>query len=246
MPGPAGRITVLAPRGRGARGVVDAAWHSGPMADSSAFAGFPVWGVEFYQDLEEDNTREFWMAHKAQWQRDVRDPMRALVDELEDEFGPAKLFRPNRNLRFSADKSPYKTHQAALAGREKGAGWYLQLGGDGLVIGGGFRAHSPAETARYRAAVDVSASGLALEKIVADLEAGGFTLEGATLKTRPKGFDGDHPRLELLRRKEMMALRRVGTPAWLTTPQALDEVRRGWRQVRPLTEWVLEHVATDE
>ncbi len=215
------------------------------MADTGAFGGFPIWGVEFYQDLEEDNTREFWAANKAQWQKEVRDPMRDLVAELEDEFGPGKLFRPNRNLRFSADKSPYKTHQAALVGREKGAGWYLQLGGDGLVVGGGFRAHSPADTARYRGAVDVSSSGLALERIVADLQTAGFSLEGAAVKTRPKGFDADHPRLELLRRKEMMALRRVGTPGWLTTPQAVDEVRRSWRQLRPLTEWVLEHVATE-
>ena len=86
---------------------------------------------------------------------------------------------------------------------------------------------------------------MALERIVTDLEAAGFTIEGASLKTRPKGFDADHPRLDLLRRKEMMALRRVGTPDWLTTPQALDEVRAAWRRVRPLTEWVLEHVATE-
>ena len=215
------------------------------MADNGAFAGFPHWGVEFYQDLEEDNTREFWAEHKEQWQREVRDPMRALVAELADEFGPGRLFRPNRNLRFSADKSPYKTHQAALTGREKGAGWYLQLGGDGLVVGGGFRAHSPAETARYRAAVDSSAAGPALERIVAELGSAGFTLEGAALKTRPKGYDADHPRLELLRRKELMALRRVGTPAWLSTPRAADEVRAAWRRVRPLTEWVLEHVAVE-
>ena len=214
------------------------------MADR-AFAGFPVWGVEFYQDLEEDNTREFWAQHRDQWQRDVRDPMRALVDELADEFGRGKLFRPNRNLRFSADKSPYKTHQAALTGREKGAGWYLQLGGDGLVVGGGFRAHSPAETARYRAAVDSSAAGPQLERIVVGLESAGFSLEGATLKTRPRGYDADHPRLELLRRKELMALRRVGTPGWLHTPAAADEVRAAWRTVRPLTEWVLEHVAVE-
>ena len=216
------------------------------MADNGAFAGFPHWGVEFYQDLEEDNTREFWTAHKPRWQQDVRDPMRALADELEDEFGPAKLFRPNRNLRFSADKSPYKTHQAALAGREKGAGWYVQLGGDGLVVGGGFRAHSPADTARFRAAVDAPSSGLLLERLVADLAGSGFTLEGDSLKTRPKGYDADHPRLELLRRKEIMALRRFGAPDWLATPQALDEVRASWRELRPLTEWVLEHVAVED
>jgi uncharacterized protein (DUF2461 family) len=152
--------------------------------------------------------------------------MLALVDALEDEFGPARLFRPNRDIRFSHDKSPDQTHQ-------------------GAVVGGGFRAHSPAETARYRTAVDSSVSGPALERIVADLLTAGFSLEGAALRTRPKGYDADHPRLELLRRKEMMALRRVGTPDWLSTPRAADEVRDAWRRVRPLTEWVLEHVAVD-
>jgi uncharacterized protein (DUF2461 family) len=109
-------------------------------------------------------------------------------------------------------------------------------------LGGGFRAHSPAETSRYRAAVDAPASGARLEQVAADLVTAGFTLEGESLKTRPKGFAADHPRLELLRRKEMMAIQRVGTPPWLGTPEAVDHVRAHWRQVRPLVEWMTEHV----
>jgi uncharacterized protein (DUF2461 family) len=109
-------------------------------------------------------------------------------------------------------------------------------------VGGGFRAHSPAETARYRAAVDAPSSGARLEEISAGLLSAGFDLEGETLKTRPKGFAADHPRLELLRRKEMMAINRVGTPSWLTTPEAVDHVRDSWRHVRPLVDWMTEHV----
>ena len=212
------------------------------MTDSSAFAGFPQWGVRFYQELEDTNTKEFWAQHKAQWERDVREPMLALVDALEDEFGPARLFRPNRDIRFSHDKSPYKTHQGAFVGVATGVGYYVQVSADGMAVGGGFRAHSPAETSSYRVAVDAPASGARLEKVAADLTAAGFDLEGETLKTRPKGFAADHPRLELLRRQEMMAINRIGSPPWLGTAKAVDEVRAQWRQVRPLVQWMTEHV----
>ena len=86
-------------------------------------------------------------------------------DALEDEFGPARLFRPNRDIRFSHDKSPYKTHQGAFVGVATGVGYYVQVSGDGLAVGGGFRAHSPAETARYRAAVDGARPAGRLEQV---------------------------------------------------------------------------------
>ena len=212
------------------------------MTDSSAFAGFPQWGVSFYQQLEVTNTKDFWAQHKAQWERDVREPMLALADALEDEFGPARLFRPNRDIRFSNDKSPYKTHQGAFVGVATGVGYYVQLSGDGLAVGGGFRAHSPAQTSRYRAGVDAPTSGARLERVTADLAAAGFAFEGAALKTRPKGFAADHPRLDLLRRKEIMVLQRLGTPPWLSTPEVVDHVRASWRQVRPLVDWMTDHV----
>lgn len=216
------------------------------MADDSGFTGFPAWGVRFYGQLQENNTKEFWAQHKSEWERAVRDPMRDLVEELEDEFGPATVFRPNRDLRFSADKSPYKTYQGAIAGPAAGIGYYVQLDAEGLLVGGGFHTHSPAQTDRFRAAIEADPSGAELERITGALTAEGYALEGAALKTRPKGVDPDHPRLDLLRRKEIMALRRIGTPPWLESTEALDQVREHWEAIRPLSEWIVTHVGPAE
>jgi uncharacterized protein (TIGR02453 family) len=205
------------------------------------FTGFPLWGPQFYAELEESNTRELWARHKEQWEREVRDPMRALVTALEPEFGPATVFRPYRDLRFSRDKSPYRTHQGAIAGPAPGLGYYVRLDAHGLGVGGGFRAHSPDQTSRYRQAVDDDDPGRLLG-ILGTLAGQGYSVEGASLKTRPRGYPADHPRIDLLRRKELMVIRDVGTPPWLPTPAALDRVREMWRQVRPLAEWAIENV----
>jgi len=202
--------------------------------------------VTFYQDLEQHNTKDYWVQHKAEWELMVRDPMRALVSELEPEFGPATVFRPNRDIRFSADKSPYKTYQGAFAGTVAGIGYYVQLSGEGLTVGGGFHTHSPAQTDRFRAGVDDRLAGPELLAITEALVDQGFDLEGAALKTRPKGYDADHPRIDLLRRKEVMAIRQVGTPAWLTGPDAVDHVREAWLDIRPLNNWIAEHVGPAE
>jgi len=208
------------------------------------FTGFPPWGPQFYARLEHDNTREFWAANKERWEREVRDPVRALVAALEPEFGPAVVFRPYRDLRFSRDRSPYKTHQGAIAGPAPGFGYYVGLDADGLTVGGGFRTHSPAETDRFRQAV-ASDAGARLAGIVATLVRQGYVMEGASLKTRPRGYPADHPRIDLLRRKELMAVSGVGTPEWLSTPAALDHVRAMWRQIRPLADWVIANVEPD-
>src|SRR4051794_36356830 len=80
------------------------------------FSGFAADAFAFYAGLEDDISKAYWTAHKKAYDEHVRDPMRALVAELQPEFGPGKLFRPNRDVRFSADKAPYKTHQGALVG----------------------------------------------------------------------------------------------------------------------------------
>lgn len=215
------------------------------MASMSEFAGFTPWGPEFYAELEQHNSREFWAEHKARWEREVRDPMRALVAALEPEFGPAVVFRPHRDVRFSADKSPYKTHQGAIAGPARGLGYYVQLDADGLSIGSGFRAHSAAQTDRYRRAVDADDDGV-LSTILTTLEGQGYEVMGDALKTRPRAYPADHPRIGLLRRKEVMAIRNVGVPAWLPTADALDHVRAMWAEVRPLAQWAIEHVGPAE
>ena len=208
----------------------------------ATFSGFPAAAVSFYADLERDNTREFWAAHKETYEAAVREPMSLLLAELAPEFGPGKVFRPYRDLRFSRDKSPYKTHQGAFVEVVPGTGFYVHLDADGLMIGGGFHAHTPPQVERFRSAVDVGASGNQLVHLVDDLTAAGFELGGDRLKTRPRGYPADHPRIELLRHRSLTVHLGYGRTPWLSDPDVVEHVRAGWRTVRPLNDWLVEHV----
>jgi uncharacterized protein (TIGR02453 family) len=170
--------------------------------------------------------------------------MVALLDALEDEFGPGKVFRPYRDVRFSKDKTPYKTHQGAFVGATLGIGYYVQIGAEGLLAGGGWRPHEPGQVERYRVAVADDTSGPPLVAAVDALVTAGFTVEGDPVKTRPRGYPADHPRLALIRNRALMVTRSFGAPDWLATPEALDQVRTAWRTVTPLAGWVTEHVET--
>jgi len=209
----------------------------------STFEGIPTAAFRFYAELEENNNREWWLEHKATYDAEVKGPLTALLSELEPQFGPAKIFRPNRDIRFSQDKSPYKTAQGAFAASQEGVGYYLQISADGLLIGGGYHSHTPAQLARFRAAVDAPDSGLKLAEIVDAVAAAGFAIEGEKLKTVPRGFDKDHPRAELLKHKSLSASVEVGQPDWLRTPTAQEEIAARWEELRPLVDWVGEHAA---
>lgn len=209
----------------------------------NTFEGIQAAAFRFYEDLEENNNREWWLEHKATYDAEVREPLTALLAELEPRFGPAKIFRPNRDIRFSQDKSPYKTAQGAFAATREGVGYYVQISADGLLIGGGYHSYTPAQLARYRAAVDAPDSGLALQEITDAVSAAGFAIEGEKLKTVPRGFDKDHPRAELLKHKSLSAGVEVGQPAWLSTAAAKDEIASRWETLRPLVEWVSEYAA---
>ncbi|MBO1269587.1 DUF2461 domain-containing protein [Arthrobacter cavernae] len=209
----------------------------------STFAGIPSEAFRFYAELEANNNREWWLAHKGTYDSAVKEPLTLLLAELEPQFGPAKIFRPNRDIRFSQDKSPYKTAQGAFAATQEGVGFYLQISADGLLIGGGYHSHTPAQLARFRAAADAPASGEALQQIVDQVAASGFSVEGEKLKTVPRGFDKEHPRAELLKHKSLSAGVEVGEPEWVSTPAAREEIAARWEKLRPLVEWVSEHAA---
>lgn len=208
-----------------------------------AFTGFPVAGLDFYDDLEADNTKTFWTAHRQVYLDAVRAPMTALLAELEPEFGPGKAFRPYRDLRYSHDPTPYKTHQGGFVARSQSSGWYVELNAAGLRVGAGFYDASGPVLASYRRAVDEARPGARLQALVDELTGAGFAIGGDRLKTRPRGFDPDHPRLELLRHRSLVASREHhDSPAWLHGPEAADRVRAEWRQLRGLVEWIGDHV----
>ena len=206
-----------------------------------AFQGFPEAALDFYDDLEVDNSKAFWEQHKQTYQSAVAAPMRELTDALADEFGEAKLFRPYRDVRFSKDKSPYKTHQGAYVAVAPATGYYVQIGAPGVMVGAGFYDASAERLAAMRTAIDDDRRGRELEQIVADLTATGWEVGGDRLKTAPRGWDPGHPRIELLRHKTFTVSHHYGFDAVIHTPALVDRVRDDWRTTAPLIDWLTRH-----
>ena len=209
----------------------------------TTFQGIPAGAFGFYEELQDNNNREWWQEHEDSYLSLVREPLSLLLAELEPRFGPAKLFRPNRDIRFSEDKSPYKTAQGAVASVQEGVGYYLQISADGLLVGGGYHSHTPAQLARYRNSVDASGTGESLRRILEAVAAAGFAVEGEKLKTVPRGYAREHPRAELLKHKSLSASVNLGRPDWLATPAAVQDIAGLWEDLRPLVDWVSRHAA---
>ena len=206
-----------------------------------SFQGFPEAALDFYDDLEVDNTKAFWEQHKQTYQSAVATPMRELTDALADEFGEAKLFRPYRDVRFSKDKSPYKTHQGAYVAVAPATGYYVQIGAPGVMVGAGFYDASAERLSAMRTAIDDDRRGRELEQIVADLTATGWEVGGGRLKTAPRGWDPGHPRIELLRHKTFTVSHPYGFDAVIHTPELVDRVRDDWRTTASLIDWLTRH-----
>ncbi len=201
------------------------------------FNGFPERAFDFYEGLTADNSRTYWQTHRAVYVQAVQEPFEQLLAELAAEFGGrVHHFRPNRDVRFSADKSPYKTNRAALVAVADGVGYHLSLDAEGVSVGGGFHTQDRAVLARFRAAVD-AAGGAELASIVAALAGSGFELGGTQVATRPRGVPADHPRLDLMRREYLTASRRH-EPEDTTGPEFLAAARADWLALRPLVGWL--------
>jgi len=218
----------------------------GPLGRDSvvgmpAFTGFPTAALDFYDDLEVDNTRSFWAAHKDVYDAAVKAPMAALVASLEEEFGTAKVFRPYRDVRFAKDKTPYKTHQGAFVPSGPSTGWYVEVAAPGVRVGAGFYAADAPHLAAVRDGIADATDGPELERILAAMAVDGWVLGGETLKTSPRGYDAEHPRIGLLRHKSMTLGKTYGFEPVIDTPELVDRVRADWRAARPFVDWVSAH-----
>lgn len=207
------------------------------------FNGFPESALVFYEGLEADNSKPYWADHKHVYDADVRGPLQALLDELEPEFGVAKMFRPHRDVRFSKDKSPYKTQAAAVvAGADGDGAQYVAFSAAGLMVGGGYWQTAGDQVQRLREAVADEGSGRRLVVLLDRLIDAGFEVGGQQLQRVPKPWESDHPRHTLLRHKSVTASRSFGQPEWLHTPELFDQVAVAWRALRPLNAWLARHV----
>ena len=205
------------------------------------FSGFDRDALSFYAELRGDNTKEWWTANKTRYERHVHEPMLQLAADLEGEFGEVKIFRPYRDVRFSADKSPYKLH-IGMVTRARVA-HYLHVSEEGLLTGGGVFDVPPAALARFRELVDDAASASSLDSVLGALDAREFELSADdALRTAPRGYPTHHPRVEFLRLKRL-AIRRSDPPAeWMWTPEAGEVIRERWRAISEWCGWLEEHL----
>lgn len=207
----------------------------------SDFRGFPSDALAFFAELEGNNERAWWLANKPRFDAAVRDPMRALVALLEPETGPFHIFRMNRDVRFSKDKTPYKTAQGAVTETEGGSMLYVQISASGLFVGGGMYHAATDQIGRMRRSIDADATGTAFVEAIAAVRKAGLDVGGGAepaLATAPRGYPRDHARVEYLRWRGCSVGKDVGSPAWLHTAKAADRIRAVWTKAEPVLSWL--------
>jgi uncharacterized protein (TIGR02453 family) len=202
------------------------------------FAGFPPDAIKFFKDLSSHNNREWFQAHKDLYERACRKPMNDLLEDLGPRFGAGRVSRINRDIRFSADKSPYRTNISAGIG-----GSYISLSTEGLYVGAGIYKPETAALQRLRAAIDNARSGAKLQQTVKSLRRKGYRVDThETLTGAPRGYPVDHPRIDLLRMKDIFAGKMFEPAAWLSTSQAEGRIQRVLTDLEPLRDWLRRYV----
>jgi uncharacterized protein (TIGR02453 family) len=203
------------------------------MADE--FTGFARDGFSFWKGLERNNNREWFQAHKDQYEQAVRRPMQLLVEELAPLYGRGRLSRINRDMRFVKEK-PYKNYLATGV-----AGTYISFSKDGLWVGTGVYKPEPAALRQLREAIANDASGRKLTQIIASLRRKGFEVDThARLEKPPRGFDATHPRVELLRMKDIYVGRLFG-PDDVSSANVLRGVAQTIAELEPFRAWLRTH-----
>ena len=209
----------------------------------SDFAGFPVAALDFYDDLEVDNTKSYWEKHKATYAECVKAPMTALCAALAPEFGRRpKVFRPYRDVRFAKDKTPYKTHQGAFVAAGPATGWYVEVSARGCphrrrLLRGELRRGWPRSARPSTTTAPAPSSSGSWPRWTPT--AG----RSAATGSRPPRA-GTTP---TTRGSSCCATSRSspghshGFEPVIHTPELLDLVRDDWRALRPLVEWVADH-----
>ena len=203
------------------------------------FEGFAPGAFTFYDRLAANNSRTWWNEHRHEWERDVRAPLQALLDQIAPE-GAARVYRPYRDVRFSKDKSPIKDHQGAIVQVEDAIGYYVQVSASGLMVAAGWYAPSTRQLAAFRRAVDAPA-GAVLETLVARL-AKKYVIDADPLATRPRGVGADHPRLDLLRSRRLIAVQEYDVVPWVQTRACARRIASDWKAMTPMVEWLIDHV----
>ncbi|MFZ5963694.1 DUF2461 domain-containing protein [Thalassococcus sp. BH17M4-6] len=193
----------------------------------------------FLRDLSQNNSRDWFHDHKAQYDRVIKRPALSLLDALTplltDLSGMAvkpKLFRPHRDMRFSEDKTPYHTHMHLLWACPDGRGWFFGLAEDYATAGAGIMVFDPDQLEVYREDV-AGEDGAELQEILARIAG---RMDPPALKRVPPPHPADHPRADLLRRKGLVVWRDDLESAAPNDPEVA--LRAAFTELAPLQEWL--------
>jgi uncharacterized protein (TIGR02453 family) len=211
----------------------------------TGFEGFGPRVRKWFKGLEADNSREYFTATRDFFEESIREQMEALLTELSVSFGgDVKMFRQNRDIRFSRDKSPYKTNTyGVLRGSDIAAeGLYASISANGLVAGSGYHVMARDQLERYRERVADEKHGSHLANLVDRAQSSGLELWGRSLATAPRGYPAEHERIELLRRKSLSLGSRLDFGRGISRDSGLQFVTETWRAAAPVTAWLDEHV----
>jgi uncharacterized protein (TIGR02453 family) len=209
------------------------------------FEGFGPKVREWFRGLEANNSREYFAATRGFFEQSIREQMEALLTELSTTFGgDVKMFRQNRDTRFSPDKSPYKTNTyGVLRGSDIAAeGLYASISATGLVAGSGYHVMARDQLDRYRERVADPKHGPEFAQLVDRAQRSGLELWGESLVTAPRGYPADHDRIELLRRKSLAIGRTLKFGRGIGRERGLEFVTETWRAAAPVTGWLDENV----
>ena len=209
------------------------------------FEGFGPDVPEWFRGLEADNSREYFTARREFFEQSIRGQMEALLTELSEKFGgEVKMFRQNRDIRFSPDKSPYKINTyGVIHGSEIAAhGLYASISAQGLVAGSGYHVMARDQLERYREAIADDAHGPELSNLISGVHKAGLEVWGEGLATAPRGYPKDHERIELLRRKSLSLGATLDADRGISRADGLKFVTKTWRAAAPVTSWLDERV----
>ncbi len=215
---------------------------------TTPFPGFPPEALQFLRSLKRHNDREWFQPRKEKFEEVLRNPMLALLDHLNGSISkfapdyvaePSKaIFRIYRDTRFSKDKSPYKTHIAAVFShrvlpRNHGAGFYFQISTDNVGIGGGI--YQPGGDLLKKLREHIAANPAEYASVIRKIRAGGISgeFEGQPLTRVPKGWDPDHPAAELLKCRSLFFYASLPAETALE-PRFAKEIATRFRAVAPL------------
>ena len=222
------------------------------VAEATAVGAQPEAALQWFDDLDADNSREFWQARKDDYRRHVREPFDAVLASLDAALpatglshGGWRVYRPHQDTRFTPGGAPLKTFIAGVAETGGGGGLFVQLEKRGLMAALGMPYLAPDQLAAWRRVAADDATGPEVAALVARARDAGLKVKGGRpdpLKAAPRGYRADHPRIELLRWKGVEALRWLGRDAWLDAPGRAEAVVSTWQAGAPVLTWLERHV----